>query len=85
MLDVELMDGLPFRDVYLHTIIRDAHGRRKSLGCVFDPIESVKPVLVSADDTAIRPMVRPARQTLYSAASIISPGNENLLMSVTCN
>ncbi|CAG0888045.1 unnamed protein product [Darwinula stevensoni] len=39
----KLMKKLPFKDVYLHTIVRDAHGRKmsKSLGNVIDPLDVI--------------------------------------------
>jgi valyl-tRNA synthetase len=41
MLSLELTDRLPFTEVYLHAIIRDAHGRKmsKMLGNVIDPLD----------------------------------------------
>lgn len=43
MMSLLLNDKLPFDTVYLHTIIRDAHGRKmsKSLGNVIDPIHVI--------------------------------------------
>lgn len=39
----KLLKQLPFREVYLHPIVRDAHGRKmsKSLGNVIDPMDVV--------------------------------------------
>ena len=45
MLGLELMDGVaPFHTVYLHTMVRDAHGRKmsKSLGNVVDPLAVIE-------------------------------------------
>ncbi|VVC90864.1 unnamed protein product [Leptidea sinapis] len=39
-----LMGKLPFKEVYLHPMVRDAHGRKmsKSLGNVIDPVDVVR-------------------------------------------
>jgi len=40
----KLIGKLPFPDVYLHAMVRDAHGRKmsKSLGNVIDPLDLIK-------------------------------------------
>ena len=40
MFSLELTDQIPFTDVYLHAMVRDAHGRKmsKSVGNVIDPV-----------------------------------------------
>jgi len=40
----KLLGKLPFKEVYLHPMVRDAHGRKmsKSLGNVIDPMDLVK-------------------------------------------
>ncbi|XP_078181531.1 valyl-tRNA synthetase / valine-tRNA ligase (VALRS) [Carex rostrata] len=46
MLGMKLGGDIPFRKVYLHPMIRDAHGRKmsKSLGNVIDPLEVINGV-----------------------------------------
>uniref|UniRef100_A0A8C5QQ96 Valine--tRNA ligase n=1 Tax=Leptobrachium leishanense TaxID=445787 RepID=A0A8C5QQ96_9ANUR len=43
MLGLALTGKLPFKEVYLHAIVRDAHGRKmsKSLGNVIDPLDVI--------------------------------------------
>ncbi|XP_067941073.1 valine--tRNA ligase-like isoform X2 [Watersipora subatra] len=43
MMGLTLMDKLPFKEVFLHAMIRDAHGRKmsKTLGNVIDPIDVI--------------------------------------------
>lgn len=43
MFGLALTDQLPFKDVYLHSIVRDAEGRKmsKSLGNVIDPLDVI--------------------------------------------
>ncbi len=44
MMGLELTGKLPFRQVFLHAIVRDAHGRKmsKSLGNVIDPTDMIE-------------------------------------------
>ena len=43
MMGLELTDTLPFKEVYLHAMVRDKYGRKmsKSLGNVIDPMEVI--------------------------------------------
>jgi len=43
MMSLQLTDKLPFKDVYLHAMVRDKEGRKmsKSLGNVIDPLEVI--------------------------------------------
>ncbi|XP_055949994.1 valine--tRNA ligase-like isoform X1 [Argiope bruennichi] len=50
MLGLQLMGKLPFKEVFLHSIVRDAHGRKmsKSLGNVIDPIDMINGISLEA-------------------------------------
>ncbi|MCX5869166.1 MAG: valine--tRNA ligase [Deltaproteobacteria bacterium] len=43
MMGLHIMDEVPFRDVYLHALVRDKHGKKmsKSTGNVIDPLEVI--------------------------------------------
>ncbi len=43
MMGLHVMDEVPFRDVYLHALVRDKHGKKmsKSTGNVIDPLEVI--------------------------------------------
>jgi valyl-tRNA synthetase len=49
MLGVHFMGKAPFADVYLHAMVRDAHGRKmsKSLGNAIDPLDVVNGITLS--------------------------------------
>ena len=50
MMGLELMGAAPFHTIYLHTMVRDAHGRKmsKSLGNVVDPLHVIEGITLEA-------------------------------------
>uniref|UniRef100_A0A7E4W284 valine--tRNA ligase n=1 Tax=Panagrellus redivivus TaxID=6233 RepID=A0A7E4W284_PANRE len=46
----ELTGKLPLKDVYLHALVRDAHGRKmsKSLGNIIDPLDVIRGCTLAA-------------------------------------
>jgi len=50
MMSLMLTDKLPFRDVFLHGMVRDAYGRKisKSLGNVVDPVDVIEGITLQA-------------------------------------
>ena len=50
----KLLKQLPFREVYLHPIVRDAHGRKmsKSLGNVIDPMDVIRGVTLEVSNAS---------------------------------
>ena len=49
---------LPFSEVYLHAMVRDAHGRKmsKSLGNVIDPLDVVQGITLEVSESC-SPMI----------------------------
>ena len=54
-LGLKLTGQLPFTEVFLHAMVRDAHGRKmsKSLGNVIDPVDVIKGVSLEVSVTKI--------------------------------
>jgi len=51
-LGLKLIGQLPFTEVFLHAIVRDAHGRKmsKSLGNVIDPVDVIRGVSLEVSE-----------------------------------
>jgi len=50
----KLLKQLPFREVYFHPIVRDAHGRKmsKSLGNVIDPMDVIRGITLEVSNAS---------------------------------
>lgn len=59
MFGIHFMGQPPFKDIYLHSMVRDAHGRKmsKSLGNAIDPIDVIEGI--SLDDLMAKTMTYP--------------------------
>ena len=55
-LGLKLTGQLPFTEVFLHAMVRDAHGRKmsKSLGNVIDPVDVIKGVSLEVSGTQFK-------------------------------
>lgn len=64
MLSLELYDVLPFKEVYLHALVRDAHGAKmsKSKGNVVDPIDVIKGITLQEMGNKIRASNLPPKE-----------------------
>ncbi len=71
-----LLDDVPFRDVLIHGLVRDAHGRKmsKSLGNVIDPLEVVERYGADALRYALARMASPDQQNLPLSEESIEAG-----------
>uniref|UniRef100_A0A8K9UWN5 valine--tRNA ligase n=1 Tax=Oncorhynchus mykiss TaxID=8022 RepID=A0A8K9UWN5_ONCMY len=65
MMGLKLTGKLPFKEVYLHAVVRDAHGRKmsKSLGNVIDPLDVITGISLELQDSNLDPVeVEKAKQ-----------------------
>ena len=68
MMGLQLTDTLPFRQVYLHPMVRDKNGRKmsKSLGNVIDPLEVINGCALSDLLTKIDEGNLPAKEVIFT-------------------
>ncbi|MDR1875080.1 MAG: valine--tRNA ligase, partial [Synergistaceae bacterium] len=72
MTGLEFMDAEPFRDVYIHSLIRDEHGQKmsKSKGNVIDPLDMIEKYGADALRMALAALSTQGRDILLSAGKI---------------
>ena len=65
-----LKDSVPFREVYIHALVRDAHGDKmsKTKGNVVDPIETVKQYGTDAVRFTLASMASPGTDIAFNIA-----------------
>ena len=72
MMGLEFMDEVPFRDVYIHSLIRDEHGHKmsKSKGNVIDPLDMIDKYGADALRMALAALSTQGRDILLSSNRI---------------
>ena len=72
MMGLEFMDDVPFRDVYIHSLIRDEHGKKmsKTKGNVIDPLVMIEKYGADALRMTLAALSVQGRDILLSSARI---------------
>jgi len=72
MMGLEFMDEEPFKDVYIHSLIRDEHGKKmsKSTGNVIDPLDMIEKYGADALRMALAALSTQGRDILLSQGKI---------------
>ncbi|GHS97991.1 valine--tRNA ligase [Synergistales bacterium] len=72
MTGLEFMDAEPFKDVYIHSLIRDEHGQKmsKSKGNVIDPLDMIEKYGADALRMALAALSTQGRDILLSPGKI---------------
>ena len=68
MMGVHFIKEVPFKDVYLHALVRDEHGQKmsKSKGNVIDPLELIEKYSADALRFTLLSMASPGRDVKLS-------------------
>ena len=74
MMGQKLTGHLPFRRVFLHAMIRDAHGRKmsKSLGNVIDPIDVIEGITLEVFSSLTLIYIRMVGNSLSSPSFFVA-------------
>ncbi|MCF7822488.1 MAG: class I tRNA ligase family protein, partial [Mariprofundaceae bacterium] len=77
MMGMKFTDGVPFRDIYIHALIRDAQGQKmsKSKGNVIDPLEIIDQYGADALRFTLAHMATPGRDVKMDVKRIESNRN----------
>ncbi len=73
MMGIRFRGDVPFRDVYIHTLIRDAEGQKmsKSRGNVLDPLDIIDEYGADALRFSLASMAVPGRDILFSLEKVV--------------
>ncbi|OGS01308.1 MAG: valine--tRNA ligase [Elusimicrobia bacterium RIFCSPLOWO2_12_FULL_59_9] len=77
MAGLEFMKEVPFKDVYIHGIVRDKHGKKmsKSLGNVIDPLTLMDQYGTDAMRFSLMSQVVPGRDIAFAPEATVGPRN----------
>ncbi len=77
MMGLEFMGEVPFKDVYIHGIVRDRFGKKmsKSLGNVVDPLVLIEKFGTDAMRFALISQAVPGRDIQFGEESMVGPRN----------
>ncbi|MBI4055943.1 MAG: valine--tRNA ligase [Elusimicrobia bacterium] len=77
MMGLEFMEKVPFKDVYIHGIVRDKHGKKmsKSLGNVVDPLVLMDKYGTDAMRFALAVQTVPGRDIQFAEESLVGARN----------
>ena len=79
---LKLLGSVPFSEVYLHAMIRDAHGRKmsKSLGNVIDPLDVMEGITLENLHERLRTGNLDPKEIDRAIKGQVSSGGANIIM-----